>query len=44
MLVWKHTERIEYVKNWTIFKENYKLYERILLQLRMRNIQSVIFM
>ena len=46
MFVYKHTEKIEYVKNWPTFKEKYKFYGWItgeFLRLKMRIFQGIIF-
>ena len=46
MFVYKHTETIEYVKNYPTFQEKYKLYGKItreFLRLRMRNFQDIFF-
>ena len=46
MFVYKHTETIEYVKNWPTFQEKYRLYGWItweFLRLRMRNFPGITF-
>ena len=46
MLVYKHTETIEWVKNWPTLNKKYKVYggkTPEFLELRMLNVQCILF-